>query len=237
MELPNADEAVTIVKAVVQSYLTQNIEYSRGANRDLTESLKQQLTKISEDITETRKKLKRLYKKGKVAVLKPEERLNTTKDADVNQPTFKSYSENHVERMMDEMVQTDLQLIAEQSMLEVKRDAYKARLEASQQAMQEGKEQQHARVREEFKKDPEVLALKQEIDKMREHLDRIKHNVRQPHDPARAAAQKQFDKLKEEYQDLWEDKYPEIKERLSGPRPETQSRSHVSKSWSRRSMR
>ena len=147
LELPNPDEAVTIVKAVVQSYLAQNTDYSRSANRDLTDSLKQQLVKIGEEIKRKRENLKELYKKGNVTVLKPQDRLNTTNDADVTQPTFKTVSENHVEKMMAEMAQTDLQLIEAQSMLEVKRDAYKAMLEASQQATQQGNEQQLARDR------------------------------------------------------------------------------------------
>jgi len=63
LELPNPEEAATIVRAVVQSYLTQNTDYSRSANRDLTESLKQQLLKIGNDIELKRSMLKDLYKK------------------------------------------------------------------------------------------------------------------------------------------------------------------------------
>ena len=96
LELPNPEEAVTIVKAVVQSYLAQNTDYSRSANRDLTESLKQQLKKLGTEIDAKRKELKDLYKKGKVAVLKPEDRLNAKNDGDANQPTFKTVSEDHV---------------------------------------------------------------------------------------------------------------------------------------------
>ena len=70
----NPIEANTIVEAVVQSYLTQNTDYSRSANRDLTESLKQQLEKLGTDIDLKKAKLKDLYKKGKVAVLKPEDK-------------------------------------------------------------------------------------------------------------------------------------------------------------------
>ena len=44
------------------------------------------------------------------------------------------------------------------------------------------------RVKEEFKRDPDVLALKQEFEETREHLEHLKQNVRQPHDPARVAA-------------------------------------------------
>jgi beta-lactamase regulating signal transducer with metallopeptidase domain len=203
--------------------------HGRDANGDLTESLKQQLVKIAEDIKLKRKSLRELYKKGTVdAITKPQDRLNTNKTgADVPQPTFKTISENRVEKMMDEMAQTDLELIEAQSILEVKRDVYQASLEASKQAMQQGDEQQLAHVREEFNKDPEVLALKRELDKMRAHLDRIKHNVRQLHDPARVAAQNQLAKLQEEYQVLWEEKYPEIKKRLAAPVRDTESLAHI----------
>jgi polysaccharide biosynthesis transport protein len=226
LELPNADEAVAIVQAVVQSYQSQNNDYSRGANKDLTESLKQQLEKIGTDIRAKRAKLKELYQKGNVKVTKPEDRLNTKTDADVAQPTFKTVSENRVEKMMDEMAQTDLQLIEAQSMLEVKQ-AYKAMREADQQSTQQDSEQQLARIKEEFKKDPEVLALKQQIEAMGERLDHIKHSVRQPHDPARVAAQNQFDKLREEYQVLWEDKYPEIRKRLAVPVRDTETLAQI----------
>jgi polysaccharide biosynthesis transport protein len=218
LESSDSYEAVTIVQAVVQSYVDKNNEYSRGANKELTDSLKQQLAKIGLEIMSTRQKLKNLYKNGKVAVLKPEDRLNTNnKDANVVQPTFKSYSENRFERMIDQMTQTDLQLIEAQSTLEVVRETYDAMLEASQQSTQEGSEQQLARIEEEFKKDRDVLALKQEIDKISDHLGRIKQNVRRSDDPARMAAQKHFEKLNAEYEDLWKEKYPEIKKRLAAP--------------------
>jgi hypothetical protein len=66
------------------------------------------------------------------------------------------------------------------------------------------------RIKEEFKKDPEVLALTREINDIREYLDRIKRNPLQSHDPARVAAQNHFDKLQQSYNDLWESKYPEL---------------------------
>ena len=111
------------------------------------------------------------------------------------QPTFKNFSEDHVQNMMAGMVRTDLAIIEAQSILDVKRDGYEARLEDSQQPGQQVDAQQRARIEEEFKKDAEVLALKKEMEDTRDHLDRIKRNVRQPHDPARVAAQNQFDKF------------------------------------------
>jgi polysaccharide biosynthesis transport protein len=226
MELSNRDDAVTIVQAVVHSYLLQNTDISRTANQSLTVSLNEQIKKLGDQIELKRSALKDLYRRGKVAVLKPEDRLNVraTNDGSAIQPTFNTLSEDHVQKMMAEMVQTDLTLIEAQSMLDVKRDGYKARLEENQQPRQQVDPQQLARIREEFGKDAEVVALKREFDDTREHLERIKLNVRQAHDPARVAAQKQFDKLQQEYTDLWELKYPEILARLTGgPIADTQS--------------
>jgi succinoglycan biosynthesis transport protein ExoP len=223
MELPNRDEAITIVQAVINSYKTKYTDKNRADNRILTESMNQQLKKLEEQIEEKRTKLKSLFTQGKVAALKPEDRLNANDDGSTTQPTFKKFSEDHVQNMMAGMVRNDLAIIEAESMLDVKRDTYKARQEDSQQRRQRDDPQQLARVEEEFKKDPDVIALKREMEDTREHLERIKRNVRQPHDPARVAAQNQIDRLDQEYIDLWEDRYRKILDRLTGRVGDTQS--------------
>jgi len=220
LELPNPEEAVTIVQAVVTSYLAQNTDYSRSANRDLTESLKQQVLKIGTEIDLKRSMLKDLYKKGNVNISKPEDRLNANNgDGNGVQPTFKIVSEDHVQKMMAEMDGTELELIEAMSMLEVKRDAYKARLQEIQEPAQLADGQQRAQVEEEFKRDPDVLDFMREFEETREHLEHLKQSVRQPHDAARVAAQKHCDKLQREYNDLWTSKYPVILKRLTGGDP------------------
>ena len=224
LELPNRDDAITIVAAVIQAYQSQATTLTRSANRNLTLSMTQELEKLKEQIDLKRSKLKALVIDGKAAVIKPAERLNVNNNGDVAQPTFNKVSEDHVQSMMAGMVRTDLAIIEAQSMLDVKRDRYKARQEESQQPRQQVDAQQLARIEEVFRKDADVLALKQEIEDTREHLDRVKLNVRQASDPARVAAQKRFDKLQEEYAELWESKYPEILGRLTGgPIADTQS--------------
>ena len=216
LELPDPEEAVTIVQSVVQSYLAQNTEYSRSANRDLTESLKNQLLKLGEEIKSKRESLRELYRKGNI-VVKPEERLNSSNaDASAVQPVFKTMSEAHVQKMMDEIDHNELELIEATAMLDVRREAYKAKHEENRQSSQANDGELQARIREEFKKDPDVLALKQEFDDVREHLDRIKRTVRRPDDASRVAAQTQFEKLQKEYKDLWNLKYEELLERLTG---------------------
>ena len=126
--------------------------------------------------------------------------------------------------MMSEIDQTELELIEAMSVLDVKREAYKARRDESQQLAQVNDGQLLARIKDEFKKDPDVIAFKQEFDETREHLEHIKQTVRQPQDAARVAAQKHFDKLQKEYNDLWNVKYEEILDRLTvvGPGGDTQ---------------
>ena len=223
LELPSAEEAETIVRAVVQSYLTQNTDYSRSANHDLTESLKNQLLKIASEIDQKRSKLKDLYKKGNVSVVKPELSANND-DTNALQPSFKTASEDHLHKVIAQLDETDLELIETMSTLEVKRDAHKLIQQATEQPLQQTDAQKLALVREEFTRDPEVVALKQEFEETREHLDHLKYNVRQSHDPALVAATKQFNKLQQEYNDLWNSKYQEILGRLSmGPVGSTQS--------------
>ncbi len=223
LELPNRDEAVTIVAAVIQHYIEQYTDTNRQANRSLTLSMEKELKKLTEEIELKRRALKDLYEKGNVSLLKPEARLNVSNnDGNEVQPTFKSVPENHVQRMMAEMVATDLALIEAQAMLDVRSDEYRARLEDSQQPRQQVDSQLRARIEEIFKKDAEVVALKKVIDDTSDHLERIKRITRQPSDPARVAAQSRFDDLEQEYQDLWKSKYQEILGRLTGSSGDTQ---------------
>jgi polysaccharide biosynthesis transport protein len=213
LELAQAEEAVTIVQAVVASYLLQNNDSSRSANRELTERLKTQLSKLGGDIEGKKTALKELVKKGKIAVLKPEEILNNDKNADGPQSTFKKVSENQIQQMMAEMVKNDLELYKLRSKLEVLNAPNEARSEEDEQASETGLE---ARIQEEFFKEPDVQALIDESNEKKEQLDHAKDRARQPTDPARIAAQKAVDKIEKQYKSLWEQKYKEILKRLTG---------------------
>ena len=125
LELPDSDEAVTIVQAVVQSYMAQNLDYSRSANRDLTDNYNHQLVKLGTEINEKKKALKELVKNGKIAVTKPEARLNTGKnnETDLAQPALRTVSEGQFEQIITEMVRTDHELEVAESRLETLQEA------------------------------------------------------------------------------------------------------------------
>ena len=71
------------------------------------------------------------------------------------------------------------------------------------------------RIEEEFNKDPDVVALSDEIANTREQLERAKSAARKnAPDAAVIAANKHLNKLRDRWHELWEEKYPEIVKRL-----------------------
>ena len=214
-ELRKDPEMVALTREIDTA--REHVYHNRGANRSAMQSLDEKLLKLQAAIEAKKGLLKDLVKKGKVTASRPQEVVNS-KDR-----VQKAKSEDNAQSMMAGMVRTDLALIEAQSMLDVKREAYKAKLEKSKESGQQVDAQQLARIQDVFRKDTDVLALKKEIDDTREILERIKRNLLLPHDPARVAAQNRFDDLKQEYNDLWKSKYSEILDRLTDPISNTQT--------------
>ena len=213
LELPDKDEAVKIVDAVVGAYQVQSVGLSRKDNIAKTDRYEEQLRKIGKDIDQRKSELKELVKKGQVKV-NPGELLNTKGDADSDQLTFKSLPEDHLQKMISDTYGTDLELLEAKSLLEAKIAANQASQEASDQEDQRNDGARLVRIQDEFRKDPEVAGLVAEIEKIKEHLDHNKRVVRNANDPSRQAAAKYFEKLNEKYQLLWVEKYDEIRMRL-----------------------
>jgi hypothetical protein len=118
LELPDADEAAKIVNAVVDSYLEYTKDYKRSENEILIKSLVQQLKILDTDIESHQEKLKALFEKGTVEYSKPPR--PSKNDADPTDPTFASYTEEQVQKIIDQMISTDLELIEAQATLEAR---------------------------------------------------------------------------------------------------------------------
>jgi len=215
LEMPDPEHAATIIDAVVKSYLDYTKEYKRTTNGLLTTDLKGQLKLLDEQIASKQKDLRALYAKGTVKVSKPG--LTPKNDGDSTQPTFVSYTQEHVQSMMDQMVKTDLELIEARAAHDVrsKQAASRASEEGNAQQSPQADNTLEDRIREEFKKDPAVVALIGELADTKEQMDRVKAQARLANDPARRAAEKQYKKLNEQYEDFWKSKYDEIKQRLT----------------------
>jgi polysaccharide biosynthesis transport protein len=204
LELPNPEEAVTIVQAVIQSYLAQNTDFSRSVNRDLTESLKQQLLKIATEIDLKRSALKDSYKRGNVALLSPEARLNLKTETDPKQPTFNIITEEQAAKLMDRLVQDDVEHLDAVANLEATRMV-------RERYLKQLNEELEIRVEEEFSKDPKVVALMNQIDECK----KLGGSEETALSPAVIAARGKEQKLSETYKALWEGRRLELRKRLT----------------------
>ena len=215
LELGDPKEAAAIVNAVVESYLAYNGESHLGETRKLKKSLIAQKEKIENEIKEKRSELKKFYVKGNVDAheLKLNDKL-IKRDADANtEPAFSNVTARQKESLADEMMRTDLEIYKVESDLAVRL----ANREDEKDQQHESKlsdEQREQRIKEEFVRDPEIVALSEEIVLAAEQLDHVKSLTRQASDPARQAADKKYKKLMTQYEKLWEDKHEEIGERL-----------------------
>jgi capsular exopolysaccharide synthesis family protein len=210
------EEAAKIVTAVVEAYMAHNSLHTQSANKTLKIGAEKQLKVLAQEIETTRGKLQDLVKAGNVG-LSAQSMLNlsNSKNADdPAQPTVNQLTEGQFARVVDEIVKTDFDLIALDSIIEARRAASKTAEEEQEQQAQATDKQIEARIREEFLKDPDVAELKRDIEEVDRQVEKAKGVARQRNEPARRAAEKRAKELREEYEQLWDQKYDEIKQRL-----------------------
>ena len=137
-------------------------------------------------------------------------------------PTAISLAERHdvslkqrqIEKLMDAMVATDLELFEAQSMLEVKQQLL-SQAERGEDEQSPREKVLLARITEEFKKDGEVQALLSEIQELNMRHDHAKNLARHLDDPARKTVREELAKRLARYDALWQEKYQEIRDRLT----------------------
>jgi capsular exopolysaccharide synthesis family protein len=216
LELANGNEAATIVNAVLSSYLAYNGEFKRGENSKLRASLSAQRDRIQNEIKVRRADLKALLLKGTVNPAKAELNPNMIKN-DGNaggELAFSAVTAGQRARLEDEMLRTEMEYFKVESDIAAWELANRSEAKDSGQGSKPDAEQMDRRIREEFVRDPEVVALGEEIAVAAEQRDHAKSMARQPNDPARRAADQKYKRLMADYQDQWERKSKEIGERL-----------------------
>jgi polysaccharide biosynthesis transport protein len=214
LELVDANQAAAIVNAVVHSYLSYNHEYQRGRNSTLRMSLISEQGRIQKEIESKRSELSKLVNKGNIDPKLDLNNRSAKDDSEPLQPAFSRIPDVTRQRLADEMVNNDLEIIKIESDLSV----YRAELEAAERdgalLSKRQEEQREQQIRDDFRKDPEVIGLTDEIALAAEKRDRAKELARQGHDPARLAAEKNYKKLMDQYAALWNVKYEEFSARL-----------------------
>jgi len=215
LESKDRNEAAAIVNAVVESYLYENARYAQTRDATLKASLTEQLASLREQIDRKKTELQELHQKGNVLLQKPELNPIASKNEDETvQPTITSVDEQQVKTMIAHMVQNDIDLITARADLKARLEIQKNQQE-SESLVQQDKNDLEERIKEAFLKDPEVIALDNQIKEVQDQQDRHKAVIRKNSDPAWIAAHKQLDKLNKEYDNLWRIKYDELRKILS----------------------
>jgi capsular exopolysaccharide synthesis family protein len=218
LELKDPAEAATIVNAVVESYRLQNERYALSANKRLREGLEHEKEILQTMIEKIQLDLKALVDGGRVGVPPAKAILNKkkTNDDDSTQPTFNNLSEEHYKSAISNMLSTEMQIIEAEASLAVLEQAYEASKKEDGHQELPADEGLNTLIEEEFKKDPEVVAVIGAIAQANDQLDHAKGTARQSNDPSVIAVHKHRGKLMDQYKNLWESKYEEILQRLRG---------------------
>ena len=216
LEIANGKEAATIVNAVVSSYLAYNGDFKRGENHKLRALLVTQREKIQNEIKIKRANLNSLTQKGTIGASRPILNANAAKNDDdpTLEPVFSSVTRAHMDKLADEMMSTDLELFKVESELAALESVARTDEKDPVGNSKQHEDQVERRIREEFVRDPDIVALGEEIATAHEQLDHAKLVARLGNDPARRAAAQKYDKLMAEYETQWEIKRKEIGERL-----------------------
>ena len=120
LELADRNQAADIVNSVVASYLEVNIEHQRSSNTMLRKNLADQIEKYKTQIDKKREELTKLHQHGFAGHLVDAPTLNESgKASDPTRATFVTVTEAEAQRIADEMISTDLELIKTQSLLDV----------------------------------------------------------------------------------------------------------------------
>ena len=214
LELADSNDAAAIVNSVVHAYLSYNTEYQRGRNSALRLRLIAEQGRIKQEIEGKRSELSKLVNKGNIDPLLDLNKKIPKDDGEPLQPAFSKIPDGTRQRLADEMVNTDLEIIKIESDLSVFRAEMEAEERDGKLLSKRQEEQREQQIRDDFRKDPEVIALSEEIAQAEEKRDHAKGIARQGHDPARREAEKVYRKLMDQYAALWKVKYEDFSARL-----------------------
>jgi succinoglycan biosynthesis transport protein ExoP len=216
LELADGNQAATIVNSVVHSYLAYNGEFRRSKNSILRTNLEAQAQKFKTEAEEKHNELRALNAKGNLNVAPlaeiPVKPSNNSKDS--VQAILPSISEGQSQRLASQMIDTEIEIFKLEADIKAMEDAKQMSKDNEGQPSNPDDEDREQQIIDEFRRDPEVVALNQDIALAAEQRDHAKAHARQGNDPARRASELKYKRLMTDYDKLWKLKYDEISKRL-----------------------
>jgi capsular exopolysaccharide synthesis family protein len=215
LESADASEAADIVNAVVEAYREQNEGYGVGVRQLLLADMEKYQQDLKRDIEATKKSLRKAAASGNVVFSKPSLDRKTEDSDQSPQPGFDSLTLDEYRTTKAQLMQTKLQLMEYEARLHVKQEeAQQAQAHGEILSEDTSNRQLRAQVEQEFKRDPEVAGIIEEIRSASESLEHTAGLARKGDDPARVAAQKRLATLNQQYRELWTIKSVQIRQRL-----------------------
>ena len=180
--LPDGEQAALIVDAVVKAYFAYSDEYKSGANENLRKILNNEQDKLRVEVKGKEDQLKALIGKGNVdagTFILPN---RTRKDDDATKPTLSTVTIEQSQMIAGELMKTELELIEAEANLKVVTEAEDAMKRANEEGQGQRQlkltdEQEHL-IQEEFLKDPEVIALRDDLLAAQEQRDHVRSLAR-----------------------------------------------------------
>src|SRR5262245_60099551 len=215
LESTDPKEAADIVTAVVDAFQKQHKEYGHSDNTVLIGNYQKWINQLEDEIKKKKDRFVELVEKGKVQFSKPQVRADTKSDENDQtiSPAFDKLTPELYKSASDRLFQTDLEWINVKSQYEAKL-AEAQSTSVAPASSQVDNQLLQKEIEDEFLRDPDVAAVREEIRSTQEELEHTKGIVRRNSDPARVAAAKQLAKLNKEYHELWRTRKDEIRKRL-----------------------
>ena len=210
LESPDANQAATIVNAVVEAYMEQNTIFNRSVNKNLQETLKAQLATLEQALKGTMKELAELDRPRMRRFL-ADARRRCSQELGRRREVFTRHS---VVSPRNNTPSCSMKCCDATSSKRT-RSARLSALKAVQERHRDETDRQlDARVADEFQKDPKVAAVIDQIVAAQDQLDKVREQAQPQTKAAVTAAKKKLDELKEKYAELWEARYDQIRDRL-----------------------
>ncbi|MDR3622710.1 MAG: hypothetical protein P4L85_25380, partial [Paludisphaera borealis] len=216
----DAREAAAIVNAVVASYLRSYKDVQQSRDESHLKRLTVYLDRLKKDKEEKVEALKEIVERGNVngqsaGESKPKESTKTqdgdsapqTKDASIEKFSIEQYRTFKADILKKKLELNELEFALQKRVADSQdQDSEVAETTGFQ------KSQLEARINETFRRDSSVASLIQQILETDEELAHTVGVARKGHDPARQAAEKRKAQLMAKYNNLWDERYGEIRQ-------------------------
>jgi hypothetical protein len=204
MTSTDSQEAAVIVNAVMDAYLATNEEWANSLTKNLIMSLENYLRDLNAQTDELERQWIAIVASGDADGRMLANR-NAQGKTDLTNPAGISIEQSRF--LKDKLFQLHLELVQAEAWAKDLKDDFNK--EAASRAAKE-----HKIIEAQFRTDPEVLALAEEMQKADLKFKDARRMAKNGDDPAVRAAQKKLDSLKEKYNQIWETKSQEFLKKI-----------------------